>query len=98
MTTFSPTTLWHLWKHAASVGPVPPAQSLPRSPVLKVHQGDLAGRGSLNSAGVGGQAGLLESPVAPGGAVLAEGSPSPHSTARPLLASLQRSGGSIQSS
>ena len=97
MTTFSPTTLWHLWKHTASVGPVPPARSLPRSPVLKVHQGDLAGRGSLNS-GWGGQAGLVESLVAPGGAVLAEGSPSPHSTARPLLASLQRSGGWIQSS
>ena len=40
----------------------------------------------------------LESPVAPGGAVLPKGSPSPHSAARPLLASLQRSGGSIQSS
>lgn len=51
MTTFSPMTLWPLWKHAASVGTVRPARSLPRSPVLKVHQGDLAGRGSLNSEG-----------------------------------------------
>lgn len=54
MTTFSPTTLWPLWKHAASVGTVPPARSLPRSPVLKVRQGDLAGRGSLNSGWGGG--------------------------------------------
>lgn len=74
----------------------PPAPPLPWSPVLKVPRGDLAGRGSLNSGC--GQPGLSESPVAPGGAVLAEGSPSPHSAARSLLASLQPSGGSIQSS